>query len=81
MNTFIVVIPTEYSNARKLCETVENMKFDSLIKLRNFLNENIELIEDKQPQFFSLSDFMDEVNDEYFNHESCFISYAQIGVK
>jgi hypothetical protein len=79
-NIFIVTISVDYSNARKVCETIENQKYDSLNDLRNRLELHLGVNDsDKnQPQFFSLTDFMDECNDQYLDLESVFISYVKI---
>ena len=78
--TVIVVISVDYSNARKVCEQLENQQFASTTELREVLNLELETDEEdkNQPQFFSLSDFMDECNDQYINLENSFISYVNL---
>lgn len=80
MKTVIVVIPLGYSNARKVCNLIENEVFETDSDLRNVLNSELEVNEDddNQPQFFDLSDFMEECNDQLFNFEGSFISYVNL---
>lgn len=79
---YIVVISAEYINAREVCEFIENSSFSSLVDLRAVLNKGLEVDEEdvdiEQPQMFTLTDFMDEVNDDCFNSTECFISYCNI---
>ena len=76
----IVAISVNYSNARQVCNLIENQVFESYGSLRKYLNEKILVDEEdeNQPQFFSLSDFMEECNDQLFNFEGTFISYVTI---
>lgn len=80
METIIVLISAEYSNARKVCELIENQKFNSYSNLRDLINKKLPVEEDdnNQPQFFSLFDFMDECNDGYVSIENSFISYVSV---
>jgi hypothetical protein len=80
METTIVVIPVGYSNARKVCNLIENQVFESYNDLRNVLNSELDVNEDddNQPQFFSMSDFMEESNDQLFDFEGSFISYVNL---
>lgn len=80
METIIVLISAEYSEARKVCELIENQKFNSYSNLRDLINKKLPVEKDdnNQPQFFSLSNFMDECNDSYVNIENSFISYVSI---
>ena len=77
----IVVISVDYSNARQVCNLIENQVFESYGSLRKYLNEKLLVDEEdeNQPQFFSLSDFMEECNDQLFNFEGTFISYVKVG--
>ena len=76
----IVAISVDYSNARQVCNLIENQVFESYGSLRKYLNEKLLVDEEdeNQPQFFSLSDFMEECNDQLFNFEETFISYVTI---
>lgn len=78
MRTVIVVIPIYYFNSRKVCNLIENEVFETHSDLRNVLNSELGVNEDddNQPQFFDLSDFMEECNDQLFNFEGSFISYV-----
>ena len=76
----IVAISVDYSNARQVCNLIENQVFESYGSLRKYLNEKLLVNEEdeNQPQFFSLSDFMEECNDQLFNFEGTFISYVTV---
>ncbi len=76
----IVAISVDYSNARQVCNLIENQVFESYGSLRKYLNEKLLVDEEdeNQPQFFSLSDFMEECNDQLFNFEGTFISYVTV---
>ena len=80
METIIVAISVDYSNARQVCNLIENQVFESYGSLRKYLNEKLLVDEEdeNQPQFFSLSDFMEECNDQLFNFEGTFISYVTV---
>ena len=79
-NTFIVTISVDYHNAKKVCEAIESQTFGSFNDLRNVLNSElgVEKNDENQPQFFSLTGFMDECNDQYLDLESVFISYVKV---
>ena len=79
-NVFVVIVSVDYNNARKVCELIEAQTFGSFNDLRNVLNSElgVEKNDENQPQFFSLTDFMDECNDQYLDLESVFISYVKI---
>jgi hypothetical protein len=83
METCIVLISTHYNNARKVCNLIENQKFDSREIARETINK--ELDEDDafdDVSIFRLSDFMEEVNDQYFdNLTEYFISYIHINLE
>ena len=76
----IVAISVDYSNARKVCNQIENQEFSSYKELRDLLNRELEVDDEvgNQPQFFSLTDFMEECNDQLFNFEGTFISYVKV---
>ena len=76
----IVAISVDYLNARQVCNLIENQVFESYGSLRKYLNEKLSVDEEdeNQPQFFSLSDFMEECNDQLFNFEGTFISYVTV---
>lgn len=77
----IVAISIDYSNARQVCNLIENQVFENYGSLRKYLNEKLQVYkeDENQPQFFSLSDFMEECNDQLFNFEGTFISYVKVG--
>ena len=80
MKTIIVVIPVDYGNARQACNLIENEVFESYGSLKTYLDKELDVNEDddSQPQFFHISDFMEEYNDQLFNFEGFFISYVTI---
>ena len=80
MKTIIVAIPVDYGDARRVCNLIENQVFESYGSLRKYLNEKLSVDEEdeNQPQFFELSDFMEECNDQLFNFDGTFISYVTV---
>ena len=80
METIIVAIPVGYGNARRVCNLIENQVFESYGSLRTYLDKELDVNEDddSQPQFFHISDFMEECNDQLFNFEGTFISYVTV---
>ena len=83
MTTIIVCIPVApYTNARKVCEDIENREFDDYKELSVLLDKELGVDHEDEdtdkPTFFLLTDFMDECNDQYFNVENHFISYVKI---
>ena len=78
METCIVLIPVSYSNARKVCNSIENQKFDSRESARETIKEQLDDCE-SDVSIFHLSNFMEEVNDQNLdNLENYFISYIHI---
>jgi len=80
METCVVLISVINSNARKVCEAIENQKFDSRESARETIKE--QLGEDEGGvSILRLTDFMDEVNNqELDNLQFSFISYIQINL-
>jgi len=80
--TVMVAVPVAYHNARKICELIENQEYKSMADLRIQLDKDLDIDYDDEetdkPTFFSLTDFMDECNDQYLNVENYFISYVEI---
>ena len=86
MKTYIVLIDVDgFDEARKLCENLENTKFniggsvqataiDVLINVIQKLGITTEL--SKFIEVEPISDFMDRVNDEQFNDTQYFMSYV-----
>lgn len=78
----VVVIPCSFTNARKVCELIENQKFANSDELRETLTLQEKEIETENVLWYEISDFMDEVNNgdlEIFIHS--FISYVWIQKK
>jgi hypothetical protein len=82
MNLLVVAIPVDYFNSRRVCEIIENQEFNSQEFLRDFLEKELGLSQEDQdanhPVFYTLSEFMDNCNDQYFDIEEYFISYVKI---
>jgi hypothetical protein len=80
METCIVLISVINSNARKVCEAIENQKFDSRESARETIKEQLDDYEGGV-SIFRLTDFMDEVNNqELDNLQFSFISYIHINL-
>jgi hypothetical protein len=83
METCVVIISTAYDNARKVCNLIENQKFDSRENVRKMIDK--ELNEENVIAYvgiFRLTDFMEEVNDQNLdNLTEYFISYVQINLE
>ncbi len=80
--TVMVAVPVAYHNARKICELIENQEYKSMADLRIQLDKDLDIDYDDdetdKPTFFSLTDFMDECNDQFLNMLNYFISYVKI---
>lgn len=80
--TVMVVVPVAYHNARKICNLIEKQEYKSMADLRIQLDKDLDIDYDDdetdKPTFFSLTDFMEECNDQYLNLENYFISYVKI---
>ena len=82
METCIVLISVDYDNARKTCEQIENEKFDSRDIARKRIKELLNEDEVGHISIFRLTDFMNEVNDQYLdNLTEYFMSYVQINLE
>jgi hypothetical protein len=81
METCIVLIATDYLKVRKVCNRIENQKFDSIEIARETIDKALD--EDDNAfgdvGIFRLTDFMEEVNDQNLDDlENYFISYIHI---
>jgi len=91
-NTYIVLIPTGISNARKICEQYENSQFNQVgaLNIKNSLTDTCKLlygddfntsIDDEgiihEIEVETLTDFMDRCNDQELNLDEYFIGYVQ----
>ena len=80
METCVVLISVDFDNARKVCEAIENQKFDSRESARETIKEQLGDYKGFV-SIFRLTDFMDEVNNqELDNLTEYFISYIQINL-
>lgn len=89
MTISVVLIPTNYSNARETCNLIENQKYGKTDDLRSFLKEKLSLSSNEDEEvtvdsdenyvlIYNLSDFMEEVNDQQLDVlTNYFISYVQ----
>jgi len=78
---YVVLIPIEYGNSRKVCEHIENTKWDSVIGLRKHIETECNVKENDKfhISILSLTNFMDAVNNQDFDDlTKYFISYVQI---
>ena len=76
--TVMVLIPVSYYNSRKVCEAIENTKWDSTIGLRKHISIECENTGD-DISFYDISDFMDAVNNQELDVlTEYFISYVQM---
>ena len=82
--TNVVLIPVGYSNSRKVCESIENQSFKTVIDLNKKIEKELGASEfDDQENsailFYGISDFVSEVNDQNLDVLSdYFISYVTI---
>jgi|688.fasta_scaffold926476_2 hypothetical protein len=83
METCIVLISVDYSNARKVCNIIENQKFDNRQELNKTIKEQlVDCDGDGGVSIFRLTDFMEEVNDQYLDVlTEHFISYVHVNLE
>ena len=75
--TQIDLISVDNDNARKVCEQIENQTYPTYSHLKKDLNERLGGLDDVM--VFTISQFMDEVNDQLLdNLTEYFISYVKI---
>jgi hypothetical protein len=78
MNTQIVLISVDHVNARKVCEQIENTTYPTLTALKDTLKEKLDDV-NEGVIVLTISQFMDEVNDQLLDNLSeYFISYVKI---
>lgn len=77
MSTQIVLISVDHNNSRKMCEQIENTTYQSYYDLLKDLRAKVG--SDDGFLIFSMSQFMDEVNDQILDDLSeYFMTYAKI---
>jgi O-phosphoseryl-tRNA(Cys) synthetase len=78
--TRVVLIPVDYLNSREVCESLENKGFDNETKLMKFINKELKRGDiDGSVLVYTLSGFMDEVNDQNLEVlTEYFISYVTL---
>ena len=77
---FVVIVPVDYPDSRKVCEFIENMKFEGTGEIGEFLAK--EGIDGGlgDIMIYDLSDFMDGVNNQELDTlTDSFISYVRVG--
>lgn len=77
---FVVIVPVDYHNSRKVCELIENSKFNGTAEIGKFLAK--EGIDGSSGDIliYDLSDFMDGVNNQELDIlTDSFISYVRVG--
>ena len=77
-NTFVIIIPVDYIDSRKVCERIQNMKFNSTREISEELTkQGIGGLGDVL--ILELSDFMDGVNNQELDTlTDSFISYVRV---
>lgn len=77
MSTQIVLISVDHNNARKVCEQIQDTTYQSYHDLLKDLRAKVG--SDDGFLIFTISQFMDEVNDQILDDLSeYFMSYAKI---
>ena len=75
METIVVLISTDEANSRKICENMENEKFDSINDVWKYLKDKTE----NETLVYRMTDFMDAVNDQDMDIlTEYFMSYVQV---
>lgn len=81
MKTKIVLIPVDYSNARKACEHLENSKYKNHKQLAVDILGELDG-EDEGVLTYDMSNFMDAVNNQDLDVlTNYFISYVEVNEK
>jgi len=77
---FVVIVPVDYGNSRKVCELIENMKFEGTAEIGKFLAKEEVDGSLGDIMIYELSDFMDGVNNQELDVlTDSFISYVRVG--
>jgi hypothetical protein len=75
METIVVLVPVDANNSRKICENMENEKFDSINDVWKYLQDKTE----NETLVYRMTDFMDAVNDQDMDIlTEYFMSYVQV---
>ena len=78
METIVVLIPVDEIGSRKICENMENEKFDSINDVWKYLEDKTETHWTKV-LVYRMTDFMDAVNDQDMDIlTDYFMSYVQV---
>lgn len=82
MKTFVILIAVKYNNSRKVCENIENSKYEFSDKpnLTVVRDKILKEVDDEELtnhlSVYPITDFMDDCNDQMINLENYFISYV-----
>jgi hypothetical protein len=78
---YVVIIPVDYHNSRKICEFLENQTFNSMEEFSEKIKEYGIKGEYGDVLMYGLSDFMDGVNNQELDVlTDSFITYVKIKV-
>jgi hypothetical protein len=77
METIVVLISVEETNSRKICENMENEKFDTIADVWKHIRDKT----GTSVLVYSMTDFMDAVNDQDMDIlTEYFMSYVQVKI-
>lgn len=76
METYIVVVGIQVLAARRICERLENKVFNTIVEAQDYIKDTY--LESELISLVSISDFMDDCNNQEFNLEEYFIGYIKI---
>lgn len=82
MNTQVILIPVDYSNSRKVCESIENQTFETQGDAVRAAKKDLISDDDDEPNevlIFAMTDFVDACNNQVLDDLSeYFITYVTI---
>lgn len=81
MNTQIILIPVDYLNSRKVCESIENQTFETQVDAIRAAKKDL-VSDEEEPNdilIFTMTDFMDTCNNQELDTlTEYFITYITI---
>jgi hypothetical protein len=78
METIVVLVPVDANNSRKICENMENEKFDSINDIWKYLEDKT-AVHWSNVLVYRMTDFMEAVNDQDMDTlTEYFMSYVQV---
>ena len=74
----LTLMVEDHSNGRKNLETIENNIYEvkDEFELQRAINDELGFNEDNGVSVYSLTDFMDNFNDEYISDVACWVGYV-----